>query len=90
MKPVHEPDCRPSCISTSTPVFQDSEHVSRWIGENLRNKKRLERPRSAFDLRPVLLPLALMIVVLGLLAAVVPRFDPARLPVISHPLIDRR
>jgi hypothetical protein len=45
-------------------LFQDWEHVSRWITQNLRN-----RPRSAFNLRPLPLPSLALVAYLALLLA---------------------
>jgi hypothetical protein len=68
-------------------LFQDWEHVSRWIAQNLHPGKRAQSILGAFDCRSLLLPLGAMLAALALLAAVVPPFD-ARL--LTQPLIDLR
>jgi hypothetical protein len=52
--------CVSSPTSTTTykprrPLFQDREHISRWI-EHLRRKNRTGSILGAFDLRPLPLP----------------------------------
>ena len=82
----------PASVSTTARgpyrLFQDWEHVSRWIAQNLHPRKRAQSILGAFDCRPLLvIPLGAMLAALALLAAVVPPFD-ARL--VTQPLIDLR
>ena len=73
--------CMPPTMLLRRPrhaLLMDWEQVSQWIGQTLHTSKRLKSILSAFDLRPLLLPLGIMIAILGLLAAVLPPLEQMR------------